>query len=497
MLSTSKIVNVRFNIIGDEDIKKESSVPITNTELFNNNEPYTGGVYDLHLGTTDNGHKCTTCKQKKDQCLGHFGHITLKLHVLNPMAAKSTLRAWLAMICHHCGKVFIADNRYMGYSENVRFKIAKGLAERAVGTKKKSDDAVVDVTTKKKGISNRCVHCNEEHPAIKVSAHDPLLYIAEYKKGSEAAQSVDLYPHMIKAIFERVSNETVRSLGKSIESHPSRFVIKYIGVPPTNIRPDVRKVGGGRSSNDDLTSMLQMIIRDNNSINAEGIANMDAKFRKMMSEFNNRIYYMIRGTATPGKQKAVMQNTSYAMRLTGKAGRFRKNQLGKRVREMGRSTIIGDPTLRVDEIGIPLQFARVLQKRVVVRSYNRAELMQYVANGRDKYPGCSRVIKKATKRSYTIDKLKDIVLEDGDIVLRDYITGDSVGFNRQPSLTSSNICVVNVVVTDDIAGADKRDESELRDIWAIRMNVISCKYYNADLSLIRHRSRTGSCFVGY
>ena len=92
--------------------------------------------------------------------------------------------------------------------------------------------------------------------------------------------------------------------------------------------------------------------------------------------------------------------------------------------------------------------------------------MIYFNNGRKKYPGCTKVIKKATGAEYGVDSMKDIELENGDIVYRDVITGDVANFNRQPSLKPANISTMRVVVTED------------PDILTLSLNVIACPLKN-------------------
>jgi len=152
------------------------------------------------------------------------------------------------------------------------------------------------------------------------------------------------------------------------------------------------------------------------------------------------------------------------MLLKGKHGRLRENILGKRASGMGRSTIDGSPRLHPDEITIPLFVAQTFTIRETVNSFNRERLTLYVTNGERRYPGCSRI----EKRDGSVFKPNspNLRLEDGDSVLRDLITGDRIGFNRQPTLTQSSITSVRVVV----------DTTAL----AIDMNPLICILFNAD-----------------
>jgi len=40
-------------------------------------EPSDGGINDLHMGTNDRMYPCKTCNGGKNDCPGHFGHISL------------------------------------------------------------------------------------------------------------------------------------------------------------------------------------------------------------------------------------------------------------------------------------------------------------------------------------------------------------------------------------------------------------------------------------
>ena len=68
-------------------------------------------------------------------------------------------------------------------------------------------------------------------------------------------------------------------------------------------------------------------------------------------------------------------------RLKGKQGRFRQNLLGKRVNFSGRSVISPDPNLRIDQVGIPMDVARILTFPEKVTRHNISRLRELVKNG--------------------------------------------------------------------------------------------------------------------
>ena len=114
--------------------------------------------------------------------------------------------------------------------------------------------------------------------------------------------------------------------------------------------------------------------------------------------------------------------------------------MGKRTAYMGRSVVTGDNNINIDEVGVPLMIAKNIQIPEVVRPYNINRLMIYFNNRDTQYPGCTKLIKKATGQEYYISSMnKKIILEHGDILYRDLIDGDIVAMNRAPSLLFSSI----------------------------------------------------------
>ena len=111
--------------------------------------------------------------------------------------------------------------------------------------------------------------------------------------------------------------------------------------------------------------------------------------------------------------------------------------------------ITGDNTLRVDEIGIPIKLASSLQIPETVRFYNKVQLNIYYINKRNTYPGCSGIHILKTNKFHRIEHLDPTYeLQEGDIVFRDLIAGDYVGFNRQPSLLFGNIGSHRIVIME-------------------------------------------------
>lgn len=445
VIYSSRIKKVRFQVSGTQEILEESDVPITKYDLYKQGKPSPGGVYDGHLGTTSHEYTCLTCFNEKKYCYGHDGHLTLNQPVISPLFV-GEIKKWLRVICFNCGNAVVDPTAFIRYPLNKRLDEAAKIA--------KSGWKV-------------CKICRTEHAAISKDQNRFLLIIAKTSTGAINK----LFPHNIEEILNRITDETVINFGKDPKSHPRKFILRAIKIPPTSIRPDVRKTSSGRSSNDDLTMLLQQIIRRNEKLPQTLPDVINDELEENIFSLQDYYYAYVRGShskrvITNGSNTAL---NSLAQRLLGKFGLFRKHQQGKRVRIVARSTISGDPTLQLEEIGIPLKFAKLLQIEEVVQEFNRKRLMINFLNGKKKYPGCSKIIRKRTGTEHNVEDPHSIPeLEIGDILMRDLQDGDHVLFNRQPSLLPSAICGMRAVITMD------------PEILTIRMNVLICSLFNAD-----------------
>lgn len=442
----SKVADLSFYILGHEENSIESCGTVLNKEIMKNDVPFPGGIYDSLYGSTDASWNCSTCHNRKGICPGHPGVLELKYPVKSPLFRDELLK-WLKVVCYHCNNI-VAPIKYK------------------VKPEKRLNELIKTVRTVK-----TCIHCKQVHQAVAKDKRKPSIFyrVLETEAG---INKTEFYNHQIKAVLQGVSEQTVLSLGKPLRCHPSKFIIGSIRVPPNTMRPDIRRVGGARSSNSDTTSILKTIVEINEALpddipTADQISNElhDAYFN-----LDNSYYVMVKGGG--GGDIKMLTNTNkapvaIAEHFPKKTGRIRRNLMGKRVENMIRSVITGDSRLKIYEVGIPMIHARNIEIPEVVTEKNKERLTTYFMNKADHYPGCKRLVKKADGNTYRIELLNpNYQLQLGDIIMRDMITGDYVAFNRQPSLLFSNISGMRVVVM------------ETGD--TLRINPSICSYYNAD-----------------
>lgn len=442
----SKIQDLIFSVRSQDEIKLDSSVNVISKEIMRSDGPASDGLYDKRMGTTDIAWECPTCNNRKTICPGHFGSINLRYPVKSPLF-RDILLQWLKSICHTCGLPIVT------------------LSKKVPPAK------ILNESSKASRTIAKCPHCGAKHYNVVKEKGRQSVFLIEHNEGMNFSTQ-ELYNHHIKSILERVTDETVLAMGKPLSSHPRNLILNVISVCPNTIRPDIKRLGGSRSSNSDTTFLLKTIAEINHNLPMtippddqitpilKGCYfNLDMTYHTMIKGGNSGDIKLITNMHKPP--------VAIAERLTGKLGRVRKNLMGKRAEYMIRSVITGDSKLRIDEVGVPMSHARDLEVPEVVSELNISRLSQYVLNGVDRYPGCRHIIKKINGGTYRTDILGPTYqLQLGDIVMRDMITGDCLCFNRQPSLLFSNIAGMRVVVMD--VGE------------TLRINPAICNFFNAD-----------------
>lgn len=155
-------------------------------------------------------------------------------------------------------------------------------------------------------------------------------------------------------------------------------------------------------------------------------------------------------------------------RIKGKQGRFRGNLSGKRVNFSGRTVISPDPNVQIGQVVVPEDMAKIFTYPCVVNAINMEYMKRLIMNGPKKHPGANYVQYPDGTTMFINDKNKKLIsneLKFGDIVERHLIDGDSVLFNRQPSLHRLSIM---------------SHKAKVMPWKTLRFNECCCGPYNAD-----------------
>ena len=434
---TSELKYVQFTTLSTEQIRKLSVVEIESHDVFDKGIPKQGALSDLRLGTIDRQFKCQTCKHDALGCPGHFGHIELAYPVHHVCFMKTVTKI-LQCLCFNCKKVKVDIENLKRKSNNSKqLKYVHDLLKSKL----------------------KCNHCEEIIPKI-ISDKTDIFIEKEIKE--------KLSTQTILELFRSLSNEDLNILGFDNDSHPANFIFEVILVPPPHVRPSV-SMDTSLKSMDDLTHKLCEIVKTNNMIKKnleqDNQQNMESQIDLLQyhvtTYIDNGIPGIVQATQRTGRPiKAICQ------RLKTKDGRVRGNLMGKRVNFSARTVITAEPSIDLDELGVPWVIAKTLSFPETVTPFNIKTLQQYVNNGPEPEFGTTGA--KTVKRNDIERDLRfvnDFKLEFGDVVERHLIDGDLVVFNRQPSLHKMSMMGHRVKIMKHLT---------------FRMNVCATTPYNAD-----------------
>jgi DNA-directed RNA polymerase subunit A' len=460
--NTPKTIDtIEFGLMSPQDYREMSVTKIITADTYDDDGfPIDMGLMDPRLGVIDPGLQCKTCGKRSGQCEGHFGHIELAAPVVHPGFSK-LIRRLLRGTCHECARLLLSPTQKEKYRN--KLETAEALEEDL--------DKITKAAIREARKNNVCPYCDAEQKEV---SHDkPTTY---YEDGQK------LMPSDIRDRFERIPDEDLEPLGINPErTRPEWMILTVLPVPPVTARPSIT-LDSGQRSEDDLTHKMVDIIR----INQRFMENREAGSPQLIIEdlWELLQYHVttfmdneISGTP-PAHHRSGRPLKTLSQRLKGKEGRFRGSLSGKRVNYSSRTVISPDPTLSVNEIGVPEQIAKEMTQKVRVTRNNIDEIVEYVRRGPNEHPGANYV-KRADGRRLKVkdlnsEELAERILEENDdgepqglgwTVERHLTDGDVVLFNRQPSLHRMSMMAHEVVVMP---------------YKTFRLNTTVCPPYNAD-----------------
>lgn len=164
---------------------------------------------------------------------------------------------------------------------------------------------------------------------------------------------------------------------------PEWMIMTNVPVIPPDLRPMV-SLEGGRFATSDLNDLYRRVINRNNrlkqlvDLNAPEVICRNEK--RMLQEavdalIDNSARASKTVVASTGQKR---QLKSLADSLKGKQGRFRQNLLGKRTDYSGRSVIVVNPRLNLDQCGLPKLMALELFKPFIISKLIKREIVHNV-----------------------------------------------------------------------------------------------------------------------
>ena len=394
---------LRFSLLSPDKVKKISTAKIVTPELYDiDGFPVDGGLMDLRLGAIDPGVRCRTCGKRVKECPGHPGSIELARPVFH-IKYIPLIELCLRSFCPACGKLTLSEEKQKGLSTSIKAKKARDM--------------------------KKCPYCNEIIEKIKLEK--PSTFMIGKKR---------LSPIEVRDRLVNIKDEELKKIGINTKTcRPEWAVISLLLVPSVTVRPSITLESGERSE-DDLTHKLSDIIRANQRL----WENLNAGAPEVIIEdlwdlLQYHVTTFFDNTLTripPARHRSGQPLKTITERIKGKEGRIRHNLAGKRVNYSARTVVSPDPFIKINEVGVPFEVARVITVAETVTSMNIEAMKELIRRG-ENYPGANYVIRIDGKKKKITGDLKEELcneIQPGYKIERHLRDGDIVLFNRHPTL---------------------------------------------------------------
>lgn len=463
------VSSVRFT--PTQDPARDAFATVSDANMFSAGKATPGGPADPHLGTIISQIVCQTCKRRAGDCEGHPGVLHLRYPVFSPLFSQE-ISWWLRAMCLSCGRLRLTDTQ-------LRHLRALPIDRRLQSAEKQANKS--------------CPHCRTaalvQFSRETTRAGHIWFVLTELKQKDPTAGALPdrfrVPAHVAKGLLERIPAADVEHLKLPASSHPRWLILEAVRVPPLPARHDFVRPDSSKKKPHDLTATLTALIRQvvkmppipdlpPGPARYPYLVQLPPELLAQTRELDDLYAAFVRGggfrpNARAGGAVRVVHGVQDT--LQKKEGFIRGNMLGKRSWGIGRSVIYCDPSLRLDEVAVPVSIAKGLEIPERVTAANLERLLGYF-HAAPRYPGASRLIRASSGQSHPLDALHQrnagIIPEIGDWIIRPLLSGDWVLFNRQPSLEANSILALRAVV--------KTDERSL----GFGMNVLTCPFFNAD-----------------
>jgi len=267
------------------------------------------------------------------------------------------------------------------------------------------------------------------------------------KTKRQIEEEIALLDHNSSKISNLINRLELVSAFISSGIKPSNMILTVLPVLPAGLRP-IPESANGMLTTGDLNSLYKNVIIRNNRLKEAIAHNYPANAlnneKKLLQQAVDALFENPKvASFTSGPVKK-----SITERLNGKTGIFRQNLLGKRVDFSARSVIVVDPSLKLYEVGLPLDIVLKLYRPFII-----SNIIESLSTSENKvsYMDACEIL---DHREDSIWPIVYKVVKERPVLL-----------NRAPSLHRLSFQAFEVKVVFD---------------KAIKLHPLACEAFNAD-----------------
>ncbi|CAN8245311.1 unnamed protein product [Cochlearia groenlandica] len=441
---------IKFSISNDKDRKNMAVLEVGTANQ----------VTDSRLGLPNPNSVCRTCGSKdRKVCEGHFGVINFRQKIINPYFLKE-IATLLNKICPGCKYIRKKQFQITGDEpepERCRYCIANTgypLMKFRVTTKEvfRRSGIVCEVT---------------EESLLKLRKRGVFALPPDYWIFLPKDPNIDesclkptrriLTPAQVMTLLNGID---VRLIKKDIPMFESLGLQSFPVIPNGYRVEEMVNQNGARLVFDERTRIYKKLVGfEKNGLELSSRVVECMQYSRLFSE-----------NMSPSQESAnPYHRKSDTPKLCGL--RFMKDVLlGKRSDHTFRTVVVGDPSLKLQEIGIPRKVAGRLQVSESLNNWNRERL---VTSCFQKLLEKGEVHVRRGDSLVAIRAIDD--LQTGDNIFRTLQDGDTVLMNRPPSIHQHSFIAMSVKV--------------LPTTSVVSLNPICCLPFRGDFD--------GDCLHGY
>ncbi|AAG12662.1 RNA polymerase IIA largest subunit, putative; 12353-6556 [Arabidopsis thaliana] len=415
-------------------------------------------VTDSRLGLPNPDSVCRTCGSKdRKVCEGHFGVINFAYSIINPYFLKE-VAALLNKICPGCK-----------YIRKKQFQITEDQPERCRYCTLNTGYPLMKFRVTTKEVFRRSgivVEVNEES-LMKLKKRGVLTLPPDY--WSFLPQDSNIDESCLKPTRRIITHAQVYALLLGIDQRLIKKDIPMfnsLGLTSFPVTPNgyrvteiVHQFNGARLIFDERTRIYKKLVGfEGNTLELSSRVMECMQYSRLFSE-----------TVSSSKDSAnPYQKKSDTPKLCGL--RFMKDVLlGKRSDHTFRTVVVGDPSLKLNEIGIPESIAKRLQVSEHLNQCNKERLVTSFV------PTLLDNKEMHVRRGDRLVAIQVNDLQTGDKIFRSLMDGDTVLMNRPPSIHQHSLIAMTVRI--------------LPTTSVVSLNPICCLPFRGDFD--------GDCLHGY